>query len=157
MVAFVELAQTLGGLRFEDRAVETLGLDAQAVVERPALPGAGRFEIGSQCWLGERGDGLREFERPLYTGAGWHHFVDEADAFGLTGVDDPAGDDEVDRAAVTQDAGEPLGAAVGQPDVPAPARDPEGGVLVGDREVRPSVARNNRCISGSCSELKVKW
>ena len=48
------------------------------------------------------------------------------------------GDDQFDRAAVSEDAGEPLRAAVGQPDVPAPAGDPERGVLVGDRHVGPA-------------------
>src|SRR5690348_2186588 len=74
------------------------------------------------------------------------HFVDKADAFGLAGVDHPTRDDQLDRAPVPQNAGEPLGAAVSQSDVPPTAGHSEGGVLVGDRHVGPSVAYLNCCI-----------
>ena len=64
--------------------------------------------------------------------------VDEADPVGLVGVDDPAGEDQVHRDAVADDPRQALGAAVAEPDVPAPARDAERRVVVGDAEVGPA-------------------
>ena len=146
MVALVETPQTLEGLGREDRPVEALRFDAQAVVERSALPGAGGLQVGAQRGLGERGDCLRQLERALYASAGGHDLVDEADAFGFAGVDHPPGDDQFDRAAISEDAGEPLCATVGQPDVPASASDAERGVLVGDRHVGPAGPLQPACV-----------
>ena len=67
-----------------------------------------------------------------------HDLVDQSDPLCLARIDDTAGDDQLDCAAVAEDAGEALRAAVGQPDVPPPAGHTECRVLVGDREVGPA-------------------
>jgi hypothetical protein len=68
VVAFVELAQPLERFGREDRPVEALRFDAQAVGEWSAVPGAGGFEVGAQRGLRQRCDGLGERDCALEAG-----------------------------------------------------------------------------------------
>jgi len=56
----------------------------------------------------------------------------------LGGIDHAPGDDQLLGAPKTDDARQALGAAVCEADVPAPACDAEGGVLIGDSNARPA-------------------
>ena len=103
---------------------------------RPCPVRAASRSVRSAGWGARRWS--RPARLPAEAGAAGHDLVDEADAFGFAGVDHAPGDDQFDRAAVPEDAGKPLRATVGQPDVPASAGDAERGVLVGDRHVGPA-------------------
>ena len=66
MVALVEAAQALADLGCVDEAVEALGLDPQALVERAPEAADDRLVIGVDRRLGQGGDPVGELDRPLH-------------------------------------------------------------------------------------------
>src|SRR5215203_1944436 len=56
MVALVEAAQALLGVAGEDRPLEAVRLDGQALRQRPAVAPLGGLQVGAQRRLGQRGD-----------------------------------------------------------------------------------------------------
>jgi hypothetical protein len=84
---------------------------------------------------GQLGDDVGELDGPLERSASGDDLVGEPDLVRLVGVDHPSGDDHLHGPAHPDDAGEVLGSAVGEPDVPPRARDAERRVLLGDADV----------------------
>src|SRR5258708_1104375 len=73
VVSLEEAAQAFGRLLAEDRLVEALGLDAQALVERHPEAAHGRLLVGSDRRLGERRYRTGQLERAVQAGAARHH------------------------------------------------------------------------------------
>ena len=139
MVALVEAAAGPRGSRLPVRS----RLKHSASISRPSSSGrpqprsaASRSVLIAGC--GSAAISLGKLDCALETGAAGDDLVDEADLVGLGGIDHAAGDDQLHRPPPADDPRQPLGAAVGEADVPAAAGDPEGRVLVGDREVAPA-------------------
>ena len=121
-----------------EQPVEALGLDPQALLQRPAEAAQRGLLVGADRGLRQLGDRGGQLTCPAERTAAGHDLVDEADRERLACVDHPPGDDQVHRAPPADDARQPLRAAVGEADVPAPAGDAERRVLVGDGQVRPA-------------------
>src|SRR5213078_3186377 len=85
----------------------------------------------------ERHELLRERDRGVERAAGRHDAVHEPDALGLVRVDLPAGEDQVEGTAETDDAGQPVRAAVDEGHAEAALEAPEAGSLACDPQIAP--------------------
>ena len=118
-------------------------LAAEPVLERDPL-GERQAEaldrgaaVGQHRLLREGGDPLGQLEGALEVLAGLDHLVDEADPVGLLGLDRAAGEDQLQRPAHADHAGQALGAAVDQRHAPAALEEAEGRLRGGDPQVAP--------------------
>ena len=86
---------------------------------------------------GKRGEALGERQRPLEVGAGGDDLGEQADRERLLRIDDASGEDQVECPAETDDARQPLRAAVDQRHAPAPLGIAEPRALGRDAQVAP--------------------
>ncbi len=96
-----------------------------------------RAAVGEHRRLREPGEALGELERAVEVGARGDELVDEPPAVRLAGVDDPAGEDHLERPAHADDPRQPLGAAVDQRHAEPALGEPEPGVGRRDPQVAP--------------------
>ena len=109
---------------------------------------------------GKAGDSLGQLQSAFEVLARLGQLVDQADAVGLLGLDRAAGEDQLQRPAHANHAGEALGAAVDEGHAPAALEESEGRLRGGDPHVAPerqlhptrqapAVDRGDRRLGGS--------
>ena len=87
---------------------------AQSLLEGQADPLDRRAAVGEHRVLREARQRLGDLERALHVAPGGHDLGQQPHAERLLRVDDPPGEDQVERAAEPDDPRQPLGAAVDQ-------------------------------------------
>ena len=121
-------AKTVGaGLRLQR---EPVGERQAEALERGAA-------VGEHRLLREAREALGHLQRALEVLAGGHDLGHQAHRQRLVGVDDPAGEDQVQRAAHPDDARQALRAAVDERHAPAALGEAERRALGGDPQVAP--------------------
>src|SRR5262245_32685678 len=135
--ALREAGRSLAGLAGADHLQAELRLEPQRILQAE-LPLAIRGQaVAAQAALWERGEIVRELLRFLERATLRHDPVRETHHARLVAGDAAAGEDQVERVRVADQAGEPDGAAVDQRHAPAAAEHAEDGVLGGDAQVAP--------------------